>query len=113
MLVGRAAESGWLKRRVARARHGKGGAVLVTGEPGMGKTALARQLCGSTRRMTVLRGTGVESEASLGFSVLADICRPLLGLLNRSPGRRQPRCRPRSRSALPCSWTGSRPMPAH
>ncbi len=86
MLVGRAAESAWLRRRAALARHGEGCAILVAGEPGVGKTALVRQLCAATRGMTVLRGTGVESEASLGFSVLADICRPLLGLLDRIPG---------------------------
>jgi DNA-binding CsgD family transcriptional regulator len=86
VLVGRAAESAWLKRRLAQARKSEGSAVLLAGEPGVGKTALIGQVCASARRFRVLRAAGVESEASLGFSVLADICRPLLGLLQRIPG---------------------------
>jgi DNA-binding CsgD family transcriptional regulator len=86
VLVGRAAESAWLRRRVALARRGQGGAVLVTGEPGAGKTALIGQVCTGVRGFRVLRAAGVESEASLGFSVLADICRPLLGLIEEIPG---------------------------
>jgi len=86
VLVGRAAESAWLKRRVALARRRQGCAVLVAGEPGVGKTALVRQVCASARGFSVLRAAGVESEASLGFSVLADICRPLLRLMERICG---------------------------
>jgi DNA-binding CsgD family transcriptional regulator len=75
-----------LKRRLALARRGKGGAVLLSGEPGLGKTVLIRQVCASARGFQVLRAAGAESEARLGFSVLADICRPLLGLLEQIPG---------------------------
>ena len=85
MLVGRAAESAWLNRRLALARRGEGGAILVTGEPGVGKTALVREVSGAADGVMALRGGGVESEASLGFSVLADVCRPLLDLLERVP----------------------------
>jgi ATP/maltotriose-dependent transcriptional regulator MalT len=86
VLVGRAAESRWLKRRVALARRSEGGAVLLAGDPGVGKTTLVGQVSASARGFRVLRAVGVESEASLGYSVLADICRPVLGLLDRVPG---------------------------
>jgi DNA-binding CsgD family transcriptional regulator len=87
VLVGRAAEGTGLRRRLARARRGKGGATLIIGEPGVGKTALIREVFAPARAMKVLHAVGVESEASLGFSVLAELCRPLLGLLERIPER--------------------------
>ncbi|MGC9669620.1 AAA family ATPase [Planosporangium sp. 12N6] len=40
MLYGRAAETGALDEVIARARDGVGGAVVLRGEAGMGKTAL-------------------------------------------------------------------------
>ena len=86
VLVGRADQSAWLRRRLAQARKSEGSAVLLVGEPGVGKTALVGQVCADARGFRVLRAAGVESEASLGFSVLADICRPLLGLTQRIPG---------------------------
>lgn len=43
VLVGRTAELELLRSRVAAAAHGVGGAVLVHGEPGSGKTVLVRQ----------------------------------------------------------------------
>ncbi|ACV79221.1 ATP-binding protein [Nakamurella multipartita] len=39
-MVGRAAEIGQLRRLISRAGRGAGGAVLITGEPGIGKTRL-------------------------------------------------------------------------
>jgi DNA-binding CsgD family transcriptional regulator len=85
VLVGRATEVGELKRRVARLRRGEGSATLVSGEPGVGKTALIQDLCLRAREVQILRADGMEAEASLGYSVLADICRPLLDVIERLP----------------------------
>ena len=43
-LVGREAELGLLRERWARAREGQGQVVLLSGEPGIGKSRLAREL---------------------------------------------------------------------
>jgi DNA-binding CsgD family transcriptional regulator len=74
-----------LERRISEASGGSGCAILLTGEPGVGKSTLVREVAADARGLMVLSGRGVESEASLGFAVLADICRPLLGLLERIP----------------------------
>jgi hypothetical protein len=68
----------------------------------VGKTALIGQVCASAPGFRVLHAVGVESEASLGFAVLADICRPLLGYWGGSPGRRRRRCKARWRWARRC-----------
>ena len=86
VLVGRTAECAWLARQISRACRGEGGAILVAGEPGVGKTALLQAVGAATPGVNVLGARGVEMEASLGFAVLADICRPVLPLLEHIPG---------------------------
>ncbi|HEX5503257.1 MAG TPA: AAA family ATPase [Thermomicrobiales bacterium] len=57
-LVGRARELGLLHERLAAALAGRGGLVLLGGEAGIGKTALAEAVCGQaiTRGALVLIG---------------------------------------------------------
>ena len=43
VLVGREREQGVLRDHLAAALTGRGGLVLITGEPGLGKTALASE----------------------------------------------------------------------
>jgi tetratricopeptide (TPR) repeat protein/tRNA A-37 threonylcarbamoyl transferase component Bud32 len=57
-LVGRETETGELKRLLARMLTGQGGFALVGGEPGVGKTRLARELMEQARQRGCLCLTG-------------------------------------------------------
>ena len=63
---------------------GRGGSLVLSGEPGIGKSALLREA--STRAqqsgMLVLTATGVQSEAQLPFAGLHQLLRPVLGQLD-------------------------------
>ena len=77
MLVGRKREREALAAVVTGAAEGRGSAVLVTGEPGIGKTAL---LDDAVERPdvenVVLRSAGREADVDLPFACLADLLRP-------------------------------------
>ncbi|MEU8546257.1 AAA family ATPase [Streptomyces roseoverticillatus] len=57
-LVGRESEMGQVMTAVAAARSGRGGALVVTGEPGVGKTRLAAEALGTAAAagMVTMRG---------------------------------------------------------
>jgi DNA-binding CsgD family transcriptional regulator len=85
MLVGREAECDRVERVLESARRGRSAALLVHGEPGVGKTSLLRYAIERADAMTVVRATGVEFEAELEFSGLLELCRPLLHHLDELP----------------------------
>lgn len=104
MLVGRAVELGALEALLARVRAGQGGALLLRGEAGAGKTTLLEAVARvatispaaaaasppaaaapSPRALCVLRARGVEGEAELGFSALADLLTPVADGLGELP----------------------------
>ena len=66
-------------------RSGRGWALVLRGEPGIGKTALLQYLIESASDMTVLRAVGVESEMELAYASLHQLCAPLLDRLERLP----------------------------
>ena len=70
---------------LADARSGSGAAILVRGEPGIGKTALLEYALANGGDAQVLSTRGVASEAVLAYSGLAPVLRPLLGLLPDLP----------------------------
>jgi DNA-binding CsgD family transcriptional regulator len=67
---------------------GTGGAtLLLTGEPGVGKTALldAAAVAGSGAGLRVLQGGGVAAENEVGFAGLHQLLHPVLEDLDRVP----------------------------
>ena len=83
-LVGRAAELGRLGALVDGARAGRGGALLVEGPPGVGKSALLQAVAASPG-VRVLAVTGVETEIDLPFAGLAELLHPVLDHVERLP----------------------------
>ena len=81
MLVGRSAERARIDALLDGARMGRGGALLVRGEPGIGKSSLLRYGEREAGDLRVLRARGVEAEAELAFSGLFELLRPLIGLV--------------------------------
>ena len=85
MLVGRELESAELAAVLSSARDGSGSALVLVGEPGIGKTTLLRALVAVAGDLRVLETAGVESEAELPYSALLDVLTPLLHHLDALP----------------------------
>src|ERR1700761_6561544 len=77
-LTGRLSERGVLDRFVASVRAGEGRALVVRGEPGVGKTALLDYLAGRASGCLVARAVGVQSEMELAFAGLHQLCAQML-----------------------------------
>jgi DNA-binding NarL/FixJ family response regulator len=73
-LVGRAAELGALDRALAQLDRGRSAALLLMGEPGIGKTRLLAELAAraDVRGLLVLVGSASELEHDLPFWVFVD-----------------------------------------
>jgi DNA-binding CsgD family transcriptional regulator len=67
-------------------RAGESRALVISGEPGVGKTALLEYLVGQASGCRVVRASGVQSEVELAFAGLHQLCVPLLGFDKRLPG---------------------------
>ncbi|MGH3561410.1 MAG: AAA family ATPase, partial [Mycobacterium sp.] len=85
MLVGREPERQRIARLVAGARLGQSGVLVLRGEPGIGKTALLEDTADCAGDMIVLRTSGSEPEAGLGFSGLHQLLLPALHLIEHIP----------------------------
>ncbi len=80
-LFGRVGELQTLERLLEDARGSRSGVIVLRGEPGIGKTALLRQLVSEASGFRVVNGLGVESEMELPFAGLHQLCAPMLGRL--------------------------------
>jgi DNA-binding CsgD family transcriptional regulator len=85
-LTGRDAERRVLDRLVETVRWGESRALVVRGEPGVGKTALLEYLGGSAPGCRIGRAAGVQSEMELAFAGLHQLCAPMLDRLGAVPG---------------------------
>jgi DNA-binding CsgD family transcriptional regulator len=80
-LTDRRSERDALDRLVDAVRGGRSRALVVRGEPGVGKTVLLDYLAGRATRSgcEVRRATGVQTEIELAFAGLHQLCAPMLG----------------------------------
>jgi len=85
-LHGRRGECSTVDRLLDGARAGQSGVLVLSGDAGVGKTALLEYAIESASGFNVLRATGAQSEMELAFAALQQFCAPLLGLLDRLPG---------------------------
>ena len=88
-LTGRGRECGVLDRLIGAVRAGESRALVMHGEPGVGKSALLEYLAGRAAGCRVLRVSGVQPEMELAFAGLHQLCGPLLGRLDALPGPQQ------------------------
>ncbi|MBP2471960.1 DNA-binding CsgD family transcriptional regulator [Crossiella equi] len=87
-LVGRQEEIRCLDGLLGAAAQGRGGVLVLRGEPGIGKTALlghVREAPG----FRVVEASGVEFETELAFAALHQLCVPLLAHLDELDARHQ------------------------
>ncbi|HXA43304.1 MAG TPA: AAA family ATPase [Candidatus Solibacter sp.] len=86
-LIGRDAELGQLDVALGEATE-HGGALFVTGAPGIGKTSLldAAAINAKTRDYRVLTVTGLQSEADLPYAGLHQLLQPVLSSAGAIPG---------------------------
>jgi DNA-binding CsgD family transcriptional regulator len=84
-LRGRATECALLDGLIAAVLRGESRSLVLTGEAGIGKTALLDYLVRSATAMTTVAAAGVESEMALAFATLHQLCSPLLDRLERLP----------------------------
>jgi DNA-binding CsgD family transcriptional regulator len=83
----RISERGALDRLVEAVRAGESRALVVRGDPGVGKSVLLEYLAGqaSGAGCRVARATGVQTEMELAFAGLHQLCAPMLSRAERLP----------------------------
>ena len=88
-LQGRREEREALERLLGAVRGGQSRVLVVSGEAGVGKTALLESVIDSASGFRVVRAVGVESEMELAFAALQQLCAPMLDRLEGLPAPQQ------------------------
>lgn len=74
-----------VERLLRAAQSGQGGAMIISGEAGVGKTALLEQALKTVPDLRRLNVAGLESDSEVSFAALHELCVPLLGGLETLP----------------------------
>src|SRR5436190_24364188 len=86
VLHGRAVESAAVAALVDEAWASRGGALVLRGQPGVGKSSLLRDAIERAEGTQVLTTRGIESEFPLPFAALHRLLRPVMSHASRLPG---------------------------
>lgn len=84
-LRGRRRETDVLSGLVSDAKAGRSQVLLLTGEAGVGKSALLDALVAGADGCRITRTAGIESEMELAYAGLHQLCQPFLDHLDRLP----------------------------
>ena len=86
-LTDRRSERGQLDRLIETVRAGQSQALVVRGDPGVGKTVLLDYLAGraSETGCRVARAVGVQTVMELAFAGLHQLCAPMLDHAEKLP----------------------------
>jgi DNA-binding CsgD family transcriptional regulator len=84
-VLGREREREVLDQLLERARVGRGGVLVMHGEPGVGKTVLLKYAVEAAHGFRIARTFGVEAEIALPFAACQQLCSPFLDFLDRLP----------------------------
>jgi DNA-binding CsgD family transcriptional regulator len=85
VLLGRDREMAAIERLLEEARDSRSGALVLRGEPGIGKSALLEHAVERAAGMRVLTATGVEAESELPFAGLHQLLWPVLDRVDGLP----------------------------
>ena len=85
MLVGRAPELAAIDELLGNARSGASGALVLRGEPGIGKSVLLAHAGEQAADMRLLRVRAFESEQGLPFAGLSSLLSPVAHQLDEVP----------------------------
>ena len=83
--MGRETEQRVIEQLLAGARVGDSGVLVISGDPGIGKSGLLAHTRARATGMRVLSARGVEAEREVTFGGLHQVCAPLLPLLDDLP----------------------------
>src|SRR3954464_9378116 len=89
-LLGRRDACTTLDRLLEVVRAGESRALVIRGDPGVGKTALLEYVVERASGCRVAQAAGVQAEMELAFAGLHQLCAPMLDRLERLPDPQRP-----------------------